>query len=192
VRPRRVPVALMLVAGGLVAACGVPVDEAAELRPRGQIPFDLLETTTTPPTSEDGATGEDTVICLELDGALLSVGRERSAARGLDSLEGLAVAPPTTGEAQLGLRSAVDRDVIEAVSLRRGLATVNLDAEFVAQPADQQLLAVAQLTCTLTSQPGVSRVRFRLEGDRIEVPVQGGALVRRAVTRADYERLIAN
>jgi hypothetical protein len=192
VSARRLALSVMSWLGCMaLASCGVPVDEAAEPRPREQIPFDLLDesTTTSPPAG--GPAGEETVVCLELEGGLLSVGRAREGP-GAEALVALAATPPTPGEARLGLRSSVDRDSIEGVTAADGIATVDLDAEFAELPADRQLLAVAQLTCTLTAQPEASRVRFRLEGERIEVPVQGGALVRRPVTRTDYERLIAN
>jgi hypothetical protein len=182
-----------VVAGALcgLVACGVPVDRDARVTPSDQVPYDLLSPTTTSvlPGSE---AGQDTTVCLESEGALLAVGRDRRGAVTAESLLALVTAGPTEGEANLGLRNAFEEETIEAVSSSAGTATVELGEEFGELPGDQQLVAVGQVTCTLTAQSGITRVVFLLDGERIDVPVQGGSLVDRAVTRSDYERLYAN
>jgi hypothetical protein len=176
----------------VAVGCGVTEDRGARLTPAEEVPFGLLEpTATTTPASGDEA-GGDTNVCLALDGSLLVVGRARGGETPLASLRDLVLAGPTEGEADLGLRTAMGDDTIEDVSASGGLANVDLTAAFTELPGDQQLLALAQITCTLTAQPGVSRVEFELDGARIEVPIQGGSLVERPVTRADYRRFIAN
>jgi len=172
----------------LVVGCGVPTDRAARTVPDEQVPFDLLSdsTTTTAPTAAAG-TGP-TSVCLTLDGALLPVTRRPGGGDG--GLRELVTSPPSEGQTRVGLRSAVDDEVVDAVAAADGTATVDLDDEFGQLPGDEQLLAVAQMTCTLTAQPGIERVRFRLGGEHIDVPVRGGSLVGRAVNREDYEGLI--
>lgn len=176
----------------VLASCGVPLDDAATPTPVEDVPFDLLSVTTTSVATGTPEGGE-TTICLSVDGSLFSLGRDRAGDPPLDSLMALATAGPTEGEATLGLRSAVEgEDVIADVRRVGSGAEVDLGTAFAELPADQQLLAVAQVTCTLTSQPGVDGVRFLIDDEEVEVPVAGGELVARAVTRADYERLVAN
>ena len=190
---RRTAALLALVAGGVASGvgCGGTEDSSARVTPAEEVPFGLLErsVSTVPSTGEPGS---ETNVCLALDGALLVVGRASVGSTPLGSLRDLVLAGPTEGEADLGLRTAMGDDTIEEVSASGGLATVQLTDAFPELPGDQQLLALAQITCTLTAQPGVTRVQFELDGEQVEVPIQGGSLVQRPVTRADYRRFIAN
>jgi hypothetical protein len=182
---------LMALLFAATAACGVAVDGSARIVPEEEVPFDLLSRTTT--TLAAGAEqGQDTSICLALNGSLLAVGRDRGAGLPLDTPTSLALAGPTEGEAELGLRSAVDELSVNDVTVEGDTAVVELAEDFLELPGGEQLLAVAQLTCTLTSQPGTTRVTFLLEGEPVEVPTQTGSIVARPVTRADYGDLIAN
>lgn len=188
---RRGTAILLVLLALATGACGVAEDSAARVTPADDVPFGLLdETVTTVPAT--GAEGTETNVCLALDGSLLLVGRARGGETPLESLRELVLAGPTEGEADLGLRTAMGDDTIEDISASGGLATVELTEAFTELPGDQQLLALAQMTCTLTAQNGVSRVRFSLDGEDLEVPVQGGSLVRRPVTRDDYGRFIVN
>ena len=184
--------AALSVAGIVLAACGVPVDERAPPVPPVAVPYELLESTTTTAVP-DAPAGGDTSICLTIDSTVLAVGRSRDASTDLRSLLGIVLAGPTEGEAGLGLRSALTGDEpVLAARRAEGGAEVELGRDFAELPADQQLLAVAQMTCALTAQPGVRDVTFLFDERQIEVPIQGGSLVARPVTRDDYARLIAN
>jgi spore germination protein GerM len=55
---------------------------------------------------------------------------------------------------------------------------------------DEQLLAVAQLVCTLTARPGVGPVSFTLEGAPVDVPTGDGSLTSGPVSRDDYADLL--
>lgn len=182
------------VLGGVLAAgllaCGVPDDRTAALVADDDVPFDLLSPTTTALT--DVVDGRETTVCLAVDNVLLSLGRDRSGDDLADDLA-LVTDPPTEGEAALGVRSALEGDEsVLDVSRVGSEAVVELGVDFPELPADQQLLAVAQITCTLTAQPGVQRVSFELEGRTLSVPVQGGELVDRPVVRSDYVDFFAN
>lgn len=172
-----------------VVSCGVPQDEAATVVDPSLVPFDLLDSTTTtvPPSDE----GQDAVVCLTLDGLLRPVGRNRDGSGNLDTLLELVTSAPTRAESRQGLRSLVDEeDAVLAVRTTGEVARVDLGDQVAQLSADQQLLAVAQVTCTLTTQPDIDGVIFRLDGERIDVPIQGGALVDRPVTREDYAGLL--
>ncbi len=185
--------ALIASAAALLAVgCGIPMDQTATVSPDADVPYGLLSNTTT--TQPTGAPAEgETTICLAVDGLLLSLGRDRGGDPPLGSLESLVAAGPTEGESSLGLRSVVEGDdLIDGIGQADDVAEVSLGGRFAELAADQQLLAVAQLTCTLTAQPGIDTVTFQLDGDDVEVPVESGELVDRPVARADFGRLIAN
>jgi len=194
---RRTPVfrhalvaALALVLGA--AACGVPLDAEPRLTPADDVPYDLLASTTTTLVAAVDQ-GDETSICLAINSSVLSVGRDRSGQPPLNTLLQLVVAGPTEGEATLGLRSAIPTaDMVTTVVSEGGTAQVQLGATFAELPGDQQLLALAQITCTLTTQPEIDRISFTLAGKEIEVPIADGSLVSRPVTRADYRTLLAN
>lgn len=178
------------VLAGVTLACGVPVDRTAVVVEDEAVPYDLLSPTT---TAQAGATnGRETTICLVVDGVLLSLGRDRDDGA-LDTDLALITDSPTEGEAALGVRSSLDgEESVVGVERVGGGAVVELGDDFAELPADQQLLAFAQITCTLTAQPGVQQVGFVLDDRELEVPVQGGELVDRPVTRADYAEFFAN
>lgn len=193
-RVRRSPglVALLVPVAAALLGCGVPVDSSARITDAADVPYDLLERTTTTLAGAN-AQGDETSICLAINGSVLSVGRDRSGPPPLDTLLQLVLAGPTEGEAQLGLRSQLSTaNMVNAVVPFGAMAQVQLGADFASLPGDQQLLAVAQITCTLTTQPDVDRVSFTLAGKDIEVPIEDGSIVSRPVTRADYAQLIAN
>ena len=189
---RRAVIGLALAAGVLLGACGVPLDDEAGELSEDEVPFDLLSATTTslaPATPVDA----ETTVCLEFGGMLLSLGRDRSGDPPLDDDLALLGAGPTEGEAEIGARSLLDGDdAVLDVDRSAGTATVQLGPDVAELSADQQLLAVAQAVCTLTAQPGVDDVAFEIEGRGVEVPIQGGELVRRPVTIADYLTFVAN
>jgi hypothetical protein len=175
-----------------IGACGVPADRNATVTDDADVPYDLLSPTTTTLLTGEPMGGE-TTICLEINGLLLSLGRDRDGEPPLDDDLSLISAGPTEGEASLGVRNVLEGgDPVLAVRRSGDLVEVELSDEFVELPANQQLLAVAQITCTLTAQPGTGRVSFLFEERELEVPLQGGELVDRPVTRDDYADLIAN
>lgn len=183
-----------LAAGSLLVlgACGVPLDEEATELPGEQVPFDLLSATTTSLAPGTQITAE-TNVCLEFGGTLLSLGRDRDGDPPLDDDLALLGAGPTEGEAELGARTLLDGDqAVLGVDRSDGTAAVQLGPDIAELSADQQLLAVAQIVCTLSAQPGIDDVAFEIDGRDVEVPIQGGELVRRPVTIVDYLSLVAN
>ncbi len=182
--------AVSAVAAVLTLGCGVPVDGTAVTVEDELVPYELLSPTTTAQVGTGN--GRETTICLVVDGVLLSLGRARDDGA-LDSDLALITDAPTEGEAALGVRSALDgEDSVVGVERVGPGAVVELGEDFAELPADQQLLAVAQITCTLTAQPGVQEVSFVLDDRELEVPVQGGELVDRPVSRNDYLEFFAN
>jgi hypothetical protein len=108
--------------------------------------------------------------------------------RALEALEGRAgTALP------VGIRTAIRGRYIAAADdtvAARGIARVDLSTDFVQRSASDQVLALAQIVCTLTQLPGVGQIRFTLHGDRVDVPRADGSLTSEPVSRFDYRALL--
>ena len=76
---------------------------------------------------------------------------------------------------------------IRGVQLHQNTATVDLGGSFHATTWPSRIIAVAQIVYTATEQPGVTRVRFELKGQPVDVPRAGDArLTSKPLSRADY------
>lgn len=101
------------------------------------------------------------------------------------------VAGPTAGEATTGLRSAVPSTTeVLAVEVDDGTATVDLSPGFASIGGRRELLAVGQLVLTVTTAPGVRRMRVRLDGRPTDLPLPDGSLTERPVGLPDYVSLL--
>lgn len=184
---------LIAVTGAVVVAlsgCGVATDDSATVVDSESVPFELLEESPAAgvPASPGSTRGE---ICLVDDATdqLVPVEHELQGT----SLEAVVAAlgdGPTGEESSEGLRSALPGpDVVASVELQGGVATVDLDDTFRSITGSDQVLAIAQVVCTLTARPGVGRVSFTLEGATVEIPRGNGSLTSGSVSRDDYRTL---
>lgn len=98
---------------------------------------------------------------------------------------------PDAEEQDRRLRSAIpDAQVVDGVTVSRGVASVAIGAGFADIPANDQLLAVAQVVLTLTDLRGVGRVVFILADSPVAVPLPSGESTDEAVSRDDYVDLL--
>ena len=188
---RRTFVLLLCSLGVLLAGCAVPAQEEAQIASDEAVPFGLLDPQAppiVPPAS--GPSSEPVSLCFVRDGRLVIVDEELAAPVDLRApLDALAAPPPDAGPL---LRTALtEPSIVRDVRLLGGIARVDLLPHVSALPADEQLLAVAQIVCTLTARPGVGQVSFTLEGARLSVPKGDGSLVNSPVARDDYAALVA-
>lgn len=181
---------LVCALGMLAAGCAVPAqDNAQRVRDEG-VPFDLLDPEAppiVPPAS--GPRSEPVSLCFVRDGRLMVLNAQLAAPVDLqDALD--ALASPPQDDALLR-SSFTDPSIVRDVRLLGGIARVDLSAGVSALPTDEQLLAIAQIVCTLTARPGVGQVSFTLEGAPLAVPKGDGSLVTSPVARDDYAGLMA-
>ena len=187
---RRMTISVLCALAVLAAGCAVPAqDDARRVRDEA-VPFALLDPqapSILPPAS--GPSSEPVALCFVRDGRLVVVSDEIGAPADLRSaLDALASPPADAGPL---LRTALtEPSVVREVRLLGGIARVDLLPEISALPADEQLLAVAQIVCTLTGRPGVGQVSFTLQGARLAVPKGDGSLVSSPVARDDYAGLL--
>lgn len=175
----------------LATGCAVPAQDEARRARDEAVPFALLDPLAppiVPPAS--GPSSEPVALCFVRDGRLVIVSDEIGAPADLRAvLDALASPPADAGPL---LRTALtEPSVVREVRLFGGIARVDLLPEVSALPADEQLLAVAQIVCTLTGRPGVGQVSFTLQGARLAVPKGDGSLVSSPVARDDYAGLMA-
>ncbi|TRZ83578.1 MAG: hypothetical protein D4R92_00795 [Actinobacteria bacterium] len=92
------------------------------------------------------------------------------------------VAGPPSGDAGLGLRSALSPQLNATIQIAKGIATIDSSGFILAglSPVDQRL-AIAQLVLTFTRRPGIGQVLFSVNGVQIAVPRGKGDLVKPGV-----------
>ncbi|MFV0307558.1 MAG: GerMN domain-containing protein [Desertimonas sp.] len=160
-------------------------------------PDDSADTTILAPTTSTIAVATQSVQLFFLDGDLVtSVTQNLSSPvrlrRVLEALEN----GPVTGEATVGLSSAVPAGLINTAFRRGGVAEVDLVGDaYDTIPADQQLPAIAQIVLTLTEQPGVGQVSFTLDGEPLRVRLGNGqttVVAGQAVSADDYLMLLSD
>ena len=177
-----------LLAGGLlllVAGCGVPLDEEPRALDPADAPFGVLEQPT-PDAQGDGRValyfvrGEEVV--------LQPRAVERSTS--IEELLDLLLAGPTPEQVAAGTSSAIPTGLeVEDVEVgSNGVAVVTLAGD------DQQLgtspLGFAQIVATLTAPGRAEAVRFRLDGQDLQVPRGDGSLTSDPVDRSDYADIL--
>lgn len=175
----------------LAAGCTVPAQREAQRARDETVPFALLDPEAPPLVPPAPGQSTETVeLCFVRDGRLVVVSEDLAAPVDLRApLDALASLPSDAGPL---LRTALtEPSIVREVRLLGGIARVDLLSDVSALPTDEQLLAVAQIVCTLTGRPGVGQVSFTLEGARLAVPKGDGSLVTSPVARDDYATLVA-
>lgn len=188
---RRVGISVVSALAVLAAGCAVRAEDEARTVRDEAVPFALLDpqaASILPPAS--GPSSEPIALCFVRDGRLVVVSDEIGAPADLRApLD--ALASPPAGAGPLLRTALTEPSVVGDVRLLGGIARVDLLPEISNLPADEQLLAVAQIVCTLTGRPGVGQVSFTLQGARLAVPKGDGSLVNSPVARDDYAGLMS-
>jgi len=186
---RRLSIVAVCAAAALVRGCAVPAQREARKATNEAVPFALLDPLAPPLVPPPpGQSSEPVSLCFVRDGRLVVVSVELATPVDLRRpLDALAAPPPGAGPL---LRTALtEPPIVREVRLLGGIARVDLLSGVSALPTDEQVLAVAQIVCTLTGRPGVGQVSFTLEGARLAVPKGDGSLVSSPVARDDYAGL---
>lgn len=178
----------------MLAGCSVDSDNSARLADDDQVPFRLLDREAPPivSTTEPPEGGEPVALCFIRDGRLVPIERELDGGVTPETVVAELASPPT-GQQQPPARTALsDPLVVRDIAVVAGIARVDLGQSIAELGGEDQLLAVAQIVCTLTTRPGVGQVGFTLEGSPIEVPRGDGSLVAHPVSRDDYAGLFTS
>lgn len=155
-----------------------------------QLPEDLYALASPSPSAGLAGTAQ---VYLVMQGRL--VGRMRllgAADPGVEGALRALFAGPTQEESAQGVTSAIPPGVrLLTADISDSTASVNLSHEFELG-AEQQVLIMrlAQVVYTVTESASVSRVRFLIDGEPVDVVSQDGAIHSGAVGRADYSSFI--
>jgi hypothetical protein len=191
VRPNgRSPAALVLVLLTVVTVgCGIPRDQEPIRTPGGVVLPAVAPSDSLPPV---GAAVPETDVTVFLVRAEHLVKVVRSARRAdLTGALNVLLAGPTEPELGAGIRTAISPQTdLRSAHLEGDTAVVDLNAAFVEVGGQEQILAVAQVVLTATAVSGVGRVRFLLEGQRVEIPQADGTLSSESLGPADYQGLL--
>ncbi len=181
-----------LVLGSVVvaAACGVPEERHAQPEPAASVPFGLLDRNAPPLLPPVTAAGAETVsLCFVRDDTVVVVETALDPPMELTDVVDALVEPPEDADASL--RTAIgEPPLVGDVQVTAGAASVDLLPAITAMSGEEQLLAVAQLVCTLSGRPGVGPVTFTLEGSAVDIPRGDGSLTSGPVSRDDYSNVL--
>ncbi|HVE45555.1 MAG TPA: GerMN domain-containing protein [Acidimicrobiales bacterium] len=175
------------------AGCSVDPDKSARVAEDDQVPFRLLDRAAPPivSTTEPPGGGEPVTLYFVREGRLVPIERELDEGVTPQDVVAALAAPPT-GEGVPARTALSDPLVVRDIAVVAGIARVDLAQSIAELGGGDQLLAVAQIVCTLTARPGVGQVAFTLEGSPIEVPRGDGSLVAHPVSRDDYTILFTS
>lgn len=189
-RQRAFTTILFLVLCLVGAACGVPRDADPRALPATDVPFGLLDPSTTAAGTPSSVDPEDpgTVLVYLVDSRdelLVEVARQvRPPANVSDAIEALLAQP---AEAELargyGTRIPPETRLID-VELILELVTINLSEDFLA--SSDALLGFAQVVFTANQAAGIEEVLFEIEGEPIEAIGGDGELTAEPLTVNDY------
>lgn len=144
-------------------------------------------TTTLPATPTSG--GASAVVYYLRDGQLIPVSLSLPDRQVQTVVETLFEVPDTSVQGQ-DLTTSVPVDThLTSMELQDGTLTLDLSEEFDNVVGPSRQLAIAQIVMTATEFGNVERVRFRVDGDPIQVatPTRGDAST---VTACDYASLL--
>ncbi|MGC9670585.1 GerMN domain-containing protein [Planosporangium sp. 12N6] len=176
--------------GALLAGCaGVPAEESAREITPPPGPYQAV-VSAAPTTAVPGTLSEK--LFLVKDAKLVAVSRQVHVQPTADTLVRDLLAGPTDSERDDGFSSALaGANVITGVRLVDGEAIAEIGSGLTGAGRNDDVLAFAQVVCTLDNRPDIHGVSFTRNGQRIGIPRADGSLTQGPLTVADYTSLIA-
>jgi len=187
--------AVILVLGLVVVACGVPEDEGPQELTADQVPFGLLTTapTTTSTPEVLPPSREAQLYFLDAEGLLEPLPREvddRSAQTVIETLLATDTAGLPAGNSSNIPPDTVLLDIFTESDGQNDVLTVDLSEQFTTIESERFIAAVAQIVFTASALEGVDAVSFRVDGEPIPVSDEEGATQEDPVTPLDYQSLL--
>lgn len=182
-----IAIASLVVAG---AACGISDQSEPDAIDRRDVPFELLASTTSPPPTTVATAEAAFPIVLVAGERLVELTRAVPVPAGARQVLRSLLAGPTSAEAAVGVSTAIPSGTRIVSASRRG-GSLRIDLAGLVLSGGDQTNAVGQIVLTATAIDGIARVRFRVDGEPVQVPTGDGTLVPGPVTRTDYEALLA-
>jgi hypothetical protein len=173
----------------VLAGCGIaPEKSAREITPP---PGPYQAIVSGAPTPADPGTASEKLFLVKGD-KLVAVSRPVRVEPTVDAMMQDLLAGPTDAERDQGLTSALaGANVIAGVHLASGAAIVEIGSGLAGAGRNDEILAFAQVVCTLANRSDVNGVSFTRDGHRIGIPRADGSLTQAPLSVADYTSLIA-
>ena len=173
----------------LLAGCGAPDDGTPVTITR--VPYDLTSPSPGPTGTPDPEGTARPYVYLVREDVVVPVKAQTDRATQPSAAVTDVLAQLTEGPSERERAAGLSTALGPGTALRlRGLAenvaTVDLTSGDQAPAASRVPLAVAQVVLTVTSVPGVDRVRMTRDGQPLELPLPGGALTGSPVGAHDY------
>jgi hypothetical protein len=183
----------LALASALLTGCGI----TSEATPRPiDLPSGFARSAPSPTPAPTGSGPVAEKLYLVRNSTLVPVTRYVNHQPDIGALLNDLRAGPTTAEAAAGLTSALTgSDLVTGARLRGGIAVVELATTVDSTARNDEVLAYAQLVCTLVTQTNITGVTFAHGGQPIAVPRADGSLAEKPetpLTAADYATLIAS
>jgi hypothetical protein len=190
-RSRRRTAALAALASAVLVAtvatgCSVAVQEHPVVLGPGRLRHP------TPAATTDEDTSNRIEVFLVKHDRLTGVYRPAPDGRGVHGALRALTAPLADSEQAAGYRTALPGGAgqLRAVA-RAGIVYVEVPAGFERLGVSEQVLAIGQITDTVTRVSGVNAVQLTHRGHDVDIPVAGGQLEPGPVTAADYRPVTA-
>lgn len=184
-------VALAVALAVVVAGCGVEAQSSAERIEAQDVPFGLLAAPGPAPTTTAPAQPRVTFVVYFTgpEDTPVPTPRDAEPPLGLADVFNALLVGPTRAESSIGLRNRIPPET-QVLQLRKvgggRTLVVDLGGDFAQAAGGTQVDALAQIVFTATALEDIERVRFLLDGERVEVPRSDGTLARGPVDRDDY------
>lgn len=160
-------------------ACGIPTASSPTAIAKANVPFHLLNPTSSTITSslQPTVTVPESIYLVAAQHVVAAT-RDVPVPATLAQVLTALLDGPTSAESSAGLQSfLVGTGVRVTTSVVGGIATVNFSSNPVQVVGPNQTLAIAQIVFTATAQTGVIGVSFQIAGKPIDVPTASGAQV---------------
>jgi len=185
-RPAAVALSATAACAVLLAGCSVGVQDHPVVVGPGR-----LRQPSASATAADDTAGRIEVFLVRRD-RLTGVYRPAPAGRGFHGALRALTAPLDDSEQAAGYRTALPSgaEPLEAV-VHAGIVYVTVPAGFERLGVSEQVLAIGQITETVTRLSGINAVQLTHGGHDVDIPVAGGQLEPGPVTPADYDAVMA-
>lgn len=170
----------------VLVGCGVPEDAEPRALDPAEAPFQVFQQPAQAPQGE----GRVALYFVRDDRVVLQT-RAVERSTDVDALLELLLEGPTPQQVEAGIRSALPTTFgVEDVEIgRNGVAVVTLTGD--STQISTSPLGYAQVVATLTAPGRARAVRFRLDGEDLQVPRGDTSLTAEPVDRSDYADLLA-
>lgn len=178
----------------VLAGCGIPSQAEPGVIERTSVPFGLLDPGHRPHGASDADTDEALATVYFVKAKML-FGVKRGVATGPMTSQAAAVlaaltAGPDPDEQSRGLSTAVPPSLhLNVAQFRNRQITLDIASEPSGVTAAESPLTVAQIVLSLTSLPGIDKVRLTRDHQPIEAPLADGSLTSVPLTARDYNLL---